>query len=70
MAYLAILLKVIVFKYPSVHFLPEYNFIPFKTILPYLTGYPTWIVARDNLLGNIVTFIPLGILAPLSMSAS
>lgn len=63
-AYLAVLLKLLVFKYPGVHFDPEYNFIPFKTIIPYLIGYPNWIVARNNLLGNIVTFMPLGFLAP------
>lgn len=64
LAYLAILLKLLVFKYPGIHFDPEYNFIPFKTILPYLTGYPNWIVARDNLLGNIILFLPLGMLLP------
>lgn len=63
-AYLAVLLKLLVFKYPGVDFAPGYNFVPFKTILPYLTGYPNWIVARDNLLGNIITFMPLGLLAP------
>ncbi len=63
-AYFAVLLKLLVFKYPGVHFDPEYNFVPLKTILPYLTGYPSWIIARDNLLGNIVTFLPLGVLLP------
>ncbi len=43
----------------------DYNFIPFKTILPYLEGYPMWIVARNNLLGNIALFVPLGFLVPL-----
>ncbi len=65
LGYLIVLLKLIVFKYPGVHFSPEYNFVPLKTILPYLTGYPTWIVARNNLLGNIIPFIPLGFLVPL-----
>src|SRR5688500_5036209 len=41
------------------------NYLPFKTILPYLRGYPTWINALQNLLGNILLFIPLGFLLPL-----
>src|SRR5713226_2386456 len=41
------------------------NYVPFKTILPYLRGYPTWIDAIRNLLGNIILFMPLGFLLPL-----
>ena len=65
--YLAVLIKLIVFKYPSgmVVDLANSNFVPLKTILPYLRGSPTWIVARNNLLGNIIPFLPLGFLIPL-----
>lgn len=45
----------------------NYNFIPFKTIYLYIMYYDkfnlsTWLI---NLLGNIVVFIPFGILLPL-----
>jgi len=65
-AYTALLLKLIVFKYPPGHVtFGEANLIPFKTILTYLSGHPTWIVARNNLVGNIVLFVPLGVLLAL-----
>ena len=61
--YIAVLLKMIVFKYPpAVVTFSEANLIPFKTILTYLSGYPTWVVAKNNLIGNIVPFVPLGFL--------
>lgn len=65
-AYIAILVKLIVFKYsPGMVFdMAIGNYLPFKTILPYLTGEPTWTVAIRNLVGNIVPFIPLGLIAP------
>ncbi len=66
--YLLVLLKFMV----ATHHVPsgrlddyEYNLVPLKTILPYLTGYPNWIVARNNLLGNIILFMPLGFLLAL-----
>lgn len=61
--YLILILKLIVFKYPpGVTFnFSGANFVPFKTILMYLAGEPTWNVAMRNLLGNIVVFIPLGL---------
>jgi len=37
------------------------NFIPFKTILPYLLGGSGWFI---NLVGNIVLFAPIGFLFP------
>lgn len=40
------------------------NFIPFKTILPYLLGYKGLIIAGINLVGNIVLLVPIGILIP------
>lgn len=44
------------------------NFIPLKTILPYLLGDKGWIIAGINLAGNIVFLIPLGLLAPFIFS--
>lgn len=41
------------------------NFIPFKTILPYLLGYKGLIIAGINLVGNIALLVPVGFLAPL-----
>ena len=39
------------------------NFIPFKTILPYLLGYKGWLIAAINIFGNILLLIPVGFLA-------
>lgn len=69
LAYIAILLKLIVFKYPPgmiFDVTSSYygNYIPFKTILPYLSGEPSWTIAILNLAGNIVPFLPLGLIAP------
>lgn len=41
------------------------NFIPFKTIFYYLLGNESFISARNNILGNIFTFSPLGFLVPI-----
>jgi glycopeptide antibiotics resistance protein len=41
------------------------NFIPLRTIIPYLEGKPSVYVAMENLLGNIFAFSPLGFLLPL-----
>lgn len=40
------------------------NFVPLKTILPYLLGEPTWRVAIINLVENIILFVPIGLLLP------
>lgn len=40
------------------------NFVPFKTILPYLLGNKGWIIAGLNLLGNIALLVPLGLILP------
>jgi heavy metal sensor kinase len=78
-AYLAVLLKSFVFKGLNfnvffLHFrissggmsgILHNNYVPFKTILSYLRGYPGWGVALVNLLGNIIPFMPLGFLLPL-----
>jgi glycopeptide antibiotics resistance protein len=65
-AYLILLIKVIIFKYPSsmVFDVADGNYVPFKTIVPYLMAQPTWIVAIYNIGGNIVSFIPLGVFVP------
>lgn len=62
--YLLVLVKLIVFKYPpGITFsTTNANLIPFKTILGYLTGEPTWKIAMRNLLGNIALLIPFGLL--------
>ncbi|MES2436618.1 MAG: VanZ family protein [Patescibacteria group bacterium] len=41
------------------------NFIPFKTILPYLFGHRGLVIAGINLVGNIILLVPLGFLIPL-----
>lgn len=38
------------------------NFLPFKTILPYLLGEKGWLMACINLIGNIVLLVPIGFL--------
>ncbi len=40
------------------------NFLPFKTILPYLLGKRGWLIAMINLGGNIILFVPIGFLVP------
>lgn len=60
--YSAILLKLVVFKYPpGVSFIfGDANLVPFKTILEYLSGEPNRGVTVRNLLGNIIVLIPFG----------
>ncbi|MES2623291.1 MAG: VanZ family protein [Patescibacteria group bacterium] len=77
-AYIAILIKVMVFKdipmirvgqlmlnFGGANAGHEANFIPFKTILPYLFGYKGWLIAGINLIGNIGLLLPIGFLVPL-----
>ncbi len=40
------------------------NFVPFRTILPYLLGHKGLIIASINLIGNIALLVPIGFLAP------
>lgn len=40
------------------------NFVPFKTIIPYVFGFKGWIIAGINLAGNIGLLVPVGFLAP------
>lgn len=64
-AYLALLLKLIVFKHSSNAALMGENFIPLATIDMYLSGKPSWAMAIQNLVGNIILFMPLGLLLPI-----
>ena len=41
------------------------NFIPFQTIVHYFSGTERTTSALENLLGNLIGFIPLGLLAPM-----
>ncbi len=41
------------------------NFVPFKTIVPLLNGRGNQLIAMVNLFGNIIPFMPIGLLAPL-----
>ena len=41
------------------------NYIPFKTIFYYLGGNQAFIISKENILGNIITFAPLGFLLPI-----
>jgi glycopeptide antibiotics resistance protein len=41
------------------------NFVPFKSIVPLLTGQGNHLIAMVNLFGNIIPFMPIGLLAPL-----
>ncbi len=74
--YSAILIKVMVFKdLPVIRIGPLMfrfggtqegppNFLPFKTIIPYLLGEKGLIIAMINVVGNIVLLIPIGFLFP------
>ncbi len=76
-AYFAVLIKVMVFKdVPAIRIgslmlnfsgtesghAP--NFVPFKTIWPYLLGHKGFIIAGINLIGNIALLVPIGFLFP------
>lgn len=40
------------------------NFVPFRTILPYLLGHKGLIIAGINLIGNIALLMPIGFVVP------
>ena len=76
--YLLVLIKIVIFKYPLGHYaeiisnwspevfwqgLSHSNFTLFKTIRMYIT-YWGRINSFENLVGNIVIFMPLGLLYP------
>jgi len=75
--YSAILVDVLVFKYLPLIRIGRMrfrfggtqdgpaNFIPFKTILPYLLGEKGFMIAVLNLAGNILLLVPIGFLVPL-----
>ncbi len=75
--YLLILLKVILFKYPipireilKGHQIPirykikSSNFIPLKSIFQFLFKGNNIKISLENVLGNIVVFVPFGFLLP------
>lgn len=75
LAYGAILIRVMVFKdVPTFHtgrVVLDFsgtdgghpaNFVPFKTIGPYLLGNNGWLIAELNLVGNIIFLVPVGFL--------
>lgn len=84
--YLLFLIKMIVFKYPMEQLqqimdtwqrdvilegLHTANFIPFKTIKMYIRYYDMpGIRSFSNLFGNILIFVPVGILLPIVHRAS
>ncbi|GHI00599.1 VanZ family protein [Neobacillus kokaensis] len=77
--YLAILTKLVLFKYVQVseiiqsftfinneHFLRAHNFIPFKTIYYYLFLADINLIIRiENIVGNVIGFAPFGFILPL-----
>lgn len=76
LVYTYILIKVLVFKdipalhlgnvtldFGGTHDGPA-NLIPFKTIIPYLTGDGGWLIGGMNILGNIVLLVPIGFMLP------
>lgn len=84
--YLLFIIKMIVFKYPLSEMrqiadawqkgvilegLHTANFVPFKTIKMYIQYYDLpGIRSFSNLFGNVLIFVPLGILLPLVHRAS
>lgn len=52
------------FRFAGTHTGPG-NFIPFKSIVPELSGRGNQLIAMVNFFGNIIPFMPIGLLAPL-----
>jgi glycopeptide antibiotics resistance protein len=52
------------FRFAGPHTGPG-NFVPFKTIVPELIGRGNHLIDIVNLIGNIIPFMPIGLLAPL-----
>ena len=75
-AYIAIIIKVMVFKEIPVirigHMMFKFggtqdgtaNLVPFTTIWPYLVGERGWMSAFVNLIGNVVMLVPIGFIVP------
>lgn len=84
--YLLFLIKMIIFKYPIEHMraivdtwqkdviwegLSTANFIPFKTIKMYIQYYDLpGLRSFSNLFGNVLIFIPVGVMLPMVHRAS
>ena len=80
LAYTAILVKVMVLKdVPMIRMGPmmlnfggtqdgDPNYIPFKTILPYLLGDNGFLIGALNIGGNIAFLIPIGFLLPFAFA--
>lgn len=84
--YLLFLIKMIVFKYPMVQLqqivdtwqkdvilegLNTANFVPFKTIKLYIQYYDMpGIRSFSNLFGNVLIFVPVGLMLPMVHKAS
>lgn len=79
-AYIVLLLKLIIFRYPIPMMVSAFqtalseplsekimsvNLVPLKTISFYLAGKPSLGVARINLIGNIIAFVPFGFILPI-----
>jgi glycopeptide antibiotics resistance protein len=77
LAYSAMLIKVMVFKdFPMIRMGQlmlnfggtnagdAANFVPLKTILPYLFGHKGLLIAGINLVGNVALLVPIGFLLP------
>ncbi len=77
--YFIILIKILVFKdmplvrigtlmlnFGGTHEGPA-NLTPFKTIIPYFLGKNGLIIASINIVGNIILFVPIGFLFPLTI---
>lgn len=76
-AYSVVLIRFVVFKaiptirighlrlrFAGTHTGPG-NFVPFTTIVPLLSGRGNRLIAMVNLLGNIIPFMPIGLLGAL-----
>ncbi len=75
-AYIGIIIKVLILKdipafhigYVTLDFAGTHdgpaNWIPFKTIIPYLLGSGGWLIGGLNILGNIILLVPVGFLWP------
>lgn len=76
--WVALLIRMIVFKQiPMIHIghmrfrfggsahTGQANLVPFHTILPQLFGRSNRLIAKVNLLGNILPFLPIGFLVPM-----
>jgi len=52
------------FRFAGTHTGPG-NFVPFKSIVPQLMGQGNLLIDMVNLFGNVIPFMPIGLLAPL-----